>query len=133
MIALDTNILVRYIVQDDETQARAAARLIENSCSTDEPGVISLIVLCELVWVLDRGYGYGRGIIAGVLRQIMAANDLSVERSELAWRALHFYEKGKADFADYLIGLIHREEGAEVTYTFDRRTLDCELFRIPGK
>ncbi len=79
------------------------------------------MVLCELVWVLDRGCGYDRRTIAAVLRQLLSVKDVFVERSELAWQALHLYENGKADFADYLIGLSHRDLGAEVTCTFDRR------------
>jgi predicted nucleic-acid-binding protein len=133
VIGIDTNVLIRHIVQDDAEQARAATNLIETCCTAESPGIVSLIVLCELVWALDRGYGYGRDVISSVLRRILAVEDLRVEHSELAWLALNFYERGKADFADYLIGLIHREHGAEYTYTLDRRALDCELFRIPGK
>jgi predicted nucleic-acid-binding protein len=133
MIGLDTNVLVRHIVQDDEDQARAAGRLIDTHCTPDDPGAVSLAVLCELVWVLDRGYGYGRGTIGGVLRRLLSVTDLQVERAELAWLALNLYEKGKADFADYVIGLCHRDQGAEATCTFDRRTCDCDLFRLIGK
>lgn len=54
MIGLDTNALVRYVVRDDAQQTAAATRLIESSCKTNDPGLIALVVLCELVWVLDR-------------------------------------------------------------------------------
>lgn len=130
MIGLDTNVLVRHIVQDSKEEARAASRLIESRCTADDPGVVSPVVLCELVWVLDRGYEYERNTIAGVLRRLLSVEDMRVERSELAWLALNLYEKGKADFADYLIGLSHRDQGAEVTCTFDRRTSGCELFEL---
>ncbi len=130
MIGLDTCVLVRHIVQDDEDQARAAGRLIDTHCTPDDPGAVSLAVLCELVWVLDRGYGYDRATIAGVLRQLLSLEDLHVERSELAWLALNLYGKGKADFPDYVIGLSHRDQGARVTCTFDRRTSGCELFEL---
>ena len=130
MIGLDTNVLVRHIVRDNKEEARAASRLIESRCSSADPWVVSLVVLCELVWVLDRGYGYDRNTIAGVLRRLLSVEDLRVERSELGWLALNLYEKGKADFADYVIGLSHRDQGAEVTCTFDRRTSDCELFKV---
>jgi predicted nucleic-acid-binding protein len=130
MIGLDTNVLVRHIVQDNQEEARAASRLITSRCSADDPGVVSLVILCELVWVLDRGYGYERRTIATVLRQLLSVKDLFVERSELAWQALHLYENGKADFADYLIGLSHRDLGAEVTCTFDRRASGCDLFEL---
>lgn len=129
MIALDTNVLVRHIVRDDERQAQAATRLIESQCTAETPGIIVLVVLCELVWVLDRGYHYGRVAIVGVLRQILSAGDLQVERSEVAWRALNSYEEGRADFADYVIGVCGQEEEAQTTYTFDQRATDCGLFR----
>jgi len=130
MIGLDTNVLVRHIVQDSKEEARAASRLIESRCTADDPGVVSLVVLCELVLVLDRGYGYDRATIAGVLRKLLSLEDMHVEQSELAWLALNLYEKGKADFPDYVIGLSHRDQGAQVTCTFDRRTSDCELFEV---
>ena len=130
MIGLDTNVLVRYIVRDDARQSAAATRLIESKCTADDPGGVTLVVLCELVWVLARGYGYERSEIIGLLRRLLSAEDLHVERSELAWQALNLYEEGKADFADYVIGLCNQEERAEATYTFDRRARGCELFRI---
>ena len=132
MIRLDTNALVRHIVQDNKEEARAASSLISSRCSADDPGVVSLVVLCELVWVLDRGYEYDRGTIAKVLRQLLSVQDLLVDRSELAWQALPLYEGGDADFADYLIGLSHRDRGAEVTCTFDRRASGCDLFELIG-
>lgn len=130
MIGLDTNVLVRYIVRDDVRQAAMATRLIEAECTMEQPGHVALVVLCELVWVLERGYGYARSAIADVLRRILAADDLCVESSELAWRALNLYGGGKADFADYVIGLCNRAQSAKITYTFDRRTAGSDLFKV---
>ncbi|MFH1573106.1 MAG: type II toxin-antitoxin system VapC family toxin [Acidobacteriota bacterium] len=132
MIGLDTNVLVRHIVQDDEKQARSASRLIESRCTADDPGVVCLTVVCELACVLDRGYGYDRPTVAGVLRRLLTAEDLRVERAELAFQALNLYQEGSADFADYLIGLNHREQGAEATFTFGRRAAGCRLFQLLG-
>ena len=130
MIGLDTNVLVRYIVQDDATQARIATRLIESTCTPDDPGIISHIVLCELVWVLSHGYGYAHKQICSVLRHILSADDLHVERSEMAWQALNLYENGRADYADYLLALANRQEKADFTYTFDKRTEGCRYFKL---
>jgi len=130
MIGLDTNILVRYVVRDDARQTASATRLIESRCRTTDPGIVTLVVLCELVWVLDRGYGYARAEIAGVLRRILAASDLQVEHSELVWQALNYYEQEKADFADYVIGLRNKDMKSEVTYTFDRRAAGNSLFKV---
>jgi len=130
VIALDTDVLVRYIVGDDAEQSAIASELIESECTTDAPGFVALIVLCELVWVLDRGYGYGRGAIAGVLRKLLAATELRVENPELSWQALNEYERGRADFADFAIGLCGKAAKADVTCTFDRKTEGSALFRV---
>jgi predicted nucleic-acid-binding protein len=130
LIALDSNVLARYVVADDPRQTAAARRVIESSCSEETPGVVSLVVLCELVWVLAQGYGYSREQVALVLRKLLSAQDLAIERSELAWQALNLYEEGAADFSDYVIGLSGRNEGAESTCTFDRRAAKSPLFRL---
>lgn len=59
MTGLDTNVLVRYIVQDDPKQSKLATECIEQRCTSESPGFVNLVVLCELTWVLARGYGYG--------------------------------------------------------------------------
>lgn len=130
MIALDTNVLARYVIGDEPRQAAAARRLIESSCTVESPGVVSLVVLCELAWVLRHGYRYRRSQVALVLRRLLAAQDLAPERSDLAWQALNLFEEGSADFSDYLIGLCGREQKATVTCTFDRRAATSPLFRL---
>lgn len=130
MIGLDTNVLARYLVRDEPRQTRAATRFIEASCTVEAPGFVSLVVLCELVWVLERGYRYSRAQVAGLLRGLLQADDLAVERSELAWQALNAFEEGSADFADYVIGLTAHEAQAETTVTFDRRAGSSPLFRL---
>ena len=128
MIALDTNVLARYIVRDDPRQTATATGLIESMCTKDEPGIITITVLCELVWVLDCGYKYDRPLIANTIKRILSSDDLLVEQSELAWQALNLYMSGKADFADYVIGLSGKELNAKTTYTFDKKTSTCGLF-----
>ena len=71
MTGLDTNVLVRYLTQDDPEQAAAASRAIEEVVATGEACFVSTVCLCELVWVLDAAYGYGREQIARALRQIL--------------------------------------------------------------
>ena len=133
MIGLDTNVLVRFIVRDDEKQARAATRLIEGKCTAEDPGLVCHIVLCELGWVLERGYGYDRKTVASVIHRMLTVRELHVEGAEIAWKALHRFETGNADFADYVIGVTHKEHKAEVTYTFDNRAGATDLFqRVTG-
>lgn len=121
MIGLDTNILVRYIVQDDAAQAAAATALIEGECSAETPGRVDGIVLCELVWVLESAYGYSRATVAEVLRTILTSAELRVEAPDMAWSALRSYQSGGAGFADCLIGLRNRQAGCGTTATFDKR------------
>ena len=132
MIGLDTNVLVRYVVRDDEAQTAEATELIESGCTPDCPGIVPLVVLCELVRVLERGYRYRRGEVAGVVRKLLAAEEIRTERADLAWQALNGFEDGKAGFADLVIGLVARAEGAEVTWTFDRTAAESGLFRLLG-
>ena len=130
MIGLDANVLVRYIVRDNDEQSEAATRLIESNCTAESPGTVSSIVMCELAWVLTRGYGYPRDMVGRVIRRILLVQELHVEHAEMAWQAVRLFEQGKADFADYLIGLSNRDGKAEVTYTFDRRASESDLFKI---
>lgn len=121
MIGLDTNVLVRYITQDDTKQAARAGALIEGRCTAESPGWINAVVACELVWVLEGAYGYPRDTVARVLRQILGTAELSVESPQLVWAALRAYEQGGADFADYLIGAGNHAAGCAATCTFDKR------------
>ena len=88
MIGLDTNILVRYITQDDPQQSEVANHLIETRCSRSNPGHIGQIVLCELVWVLRRAYGYDKQQLLGLLDQLLVTAELDIENEQLAHRAL---------------------------------------------
>ncbi|MYF91736.1 MAG: type II toxin-antitoxin system VapC family toxin [Gemmatimonadetes bacterium] len=119
MIGLDTNVLVRYVVQDDPEQAHAATRLIEGGCTTEEPAYIGAVVLAELAWVLRGPYGYRRTQVAAVLRQVLRTVEFVVEEPTVAWAALAEFESSSADFADCWIGHSNRARGCECTYTFD--------------
>ena len=119
MIGVDTNVLVRYVVQDDPRQAAAASHFIETTLSEDEPGWIASIVLCEFVWVLEAAYGYARNAIAATLERLFEVDRFRVEEPSLAWRALDAYRSG-ADFADALIALGNEHAGCDYTATFDR-------------
>ena len=103
MIDLDTHVLVRYLTQDDAVQSAVATRLIESRCNADSPGWVTLAVLSELVWVLQRAYTYEKSLIVSVLDQILRSSDLRIEEEDIAWAALRGYRNGSADFADDVI------------------------------
>lgn len=130
MIGLDTNVLVRYLVQDDPAQSRAAAHLIERECTKESPGFINRIVLCELVWVLESAYGYSKTAIAGVLEKVLRTSQFHVEEVSVAWTAFRRYQKGHADFADCLLGVVNRQHGCDRTVTLDRQAGKLEGFEL---
>jgi predicted nucleic-acid-binding protein len=119
VIGLDTNVLVRYLVQDDARQANAAAKLIARHCSKEQPGRISLVVLCELVWVLSRAYRFSSPTIAGVIEKLLQTAELEIESADIAWAALRLYRSADAGFADAVIGLCNQQAGCQLTATFD--------------
>lgn len=127
MIGLDTNILVRYLTQDEPRQSAAANQLIENHCTRTTPGYISQIVLCELTWVLGRAYGYEKPQLIHLLEQLLITSELEIEAEELAWKALTLWRDGPADYSDYLLTLSNQAAGCECTYSFDSK-----LARLPN-
>ena len=120
MIGFDTNVLARYIVQDDPEQAEAAVRLVEGRCTAQSPGYVSVPVLVELAWVLTAAYHYEKSVVASVIRQILRTVEFVVEDRDTAWSALREFEAGGADFTDCLIAHRNHARGCRLTYTFDR-------------
>ena len=118
MIGLDTNVLVRYIAQDDAKQSLLATRLIE-SLSADEPGYVSLVAVVELVWVLKGCYGSSRAEICAVLETLLRTQEIIVANADTVWKALRVFKAGKADFADCLIERSAQEAGCHHTVSFD--------------
>jgi predicted nucleic-acid-binding protein len=120
MTGLDTNVLVRYVVQDDPAQSATASRLIENFTVAD-PGFVSTIVVVETVWVLQSSYKAERAEIARMLETLLRSRELVVERAELVWQALRIFTQSGADFADCLVERCGHAAGCDETVTFDQR------------
>ena len=118
MIGLDTNVLVRYIMQDEAKQSAKATKLVE-SLSAQTPGFITLVSVVELVWVLSSSYGLSREQVAQALEVILRARQLVVDQAEHVVRALRVFSAGKAEFADCLIERIAASAGCAQTMTFD--------------
>ncbi len=119
MIGLDTNVLVRYLAQDDAIQSPKSTLLIE-SLSVEEPGFVPLIVIVESVWVLSSAYGSTREEITEVLHNLLRTRELRIEQAETVAAALHLYQRGKADFADCLIERTAMRAGCKAVMTFDK-------------
>ena len=130
MTGLDTNVLVRYLTQDEPAQARKAAAVIEQAVAKGEKLLIHPVVLCELVWVLETAYDYGRGDVATALDRILRTAQFDVSDKDTVWSAWADYCSGKGDFADYLIGRANRRFGAAHTATFDQALTGNRLFCV---
>lgn len=127
MIGLDTNILVRYLTKDDETQWAQACEIIE----TEEQCFVANIVLCELVWVLrGKPYQFSREEIANTLDLILQCAVFELENRSVVYQALQRFKRGNADFSDYLIGAIAQQYSCRTTVTFDKKLRDEKGFDL---
>ena len=130
MIAVDTNILVRLLVVDDEKQTRAATRYLSAHCSGTEPALLSDIVLVECAWVLSDVYEYSRAQIGEAIDGLLATAQLRAANPTGISAALQRFRAGSADFADCLIGVNNVNSGCEYTVTFDRKASKLPEFRL---
>lgn len=118
MIGLDTNVLVRYIMQDDPEQSPQASSLVE-SLSTENPGYITMVSVVELYWVLTSSYALTDAQVSTAMEAMLRTKQLVVERADQVIRALRVFRAGKADLADCLIERAASDAGCAQTMTFD--------------
>jgi predicted nucleic-acid-binding protein len=131
VIALDTKVLVRFLVEDDAAQTARAAELIDGVASADQRLFVSDIVVCELVWVLDAAYRIPRSEIARTLTELLRAKQLQFASTDRLARAIHAFSAGRGDLADYLIREHARDAGCSEVATFDRALLKEPGFVSP--
>lgn len=129
MISLDTNILVRYLVDDDVDQS-AAARALANALTAEEPAFVCREVLVELVWVLERSYGFSRDAISTALLNMLSREGIVLETSDDVARAVLGYRRSNTDFSDLMIAAASRRAGAVPLYTFDQRASRLDGVRL---
>ncbi len=119
MIGLDTNVLVRYIMQDDPRQSQLANRLVE-SLTVDARGFVSMVAVVELGWVLTSAYELSRSQLVEVFETLLRTRELVIDSAEIVWKALRSFQSANADFADCLIACSASAAGCERVMTFDR-------------
>lgn len=130
MKGLDTNVLVRYLAQDDPKQAAHAARYIETNCTEENPCYIGQIVLCELAWVLESNYKQSRAEIAAVIEKLLQVGQLEVSTPDVVWRALDDYKTSNVDFPDHLLARVNESAGCSATVTFDKKASKQPAFEF---
>ena len=127
MIGLDSNILIRHIIQDDPVQSPRATEILERELSAENPGFVSVVAMVETVWVLDRAYQFSPDRIAEAIERILQADVLVVENEQEVFTAMTALKEGRGSFADALIAALGARAGCSTTLTFDRKAL-----RLPG-
>lgn len=131
MIGLDTNVIVRYVTQDDREQFRRSDAVFTVAASSGNKVFINAIVMCELVWVLRSAYKEPRERIASVIEALLETPEVVVEDADLARSALADWQRGQGDFADCFIARRNEHSGCQTTLTFDKALSKSALFSSP--
>jgi predicted nucleic-acid-binding protein len=127
MLGIDTDVLVRFLVRDEERQFTRAQRLLRREAERGEPVFVSHLVLLETEWVLRRRYGLSKTEILGAFSGLLESAELQIEEEPSVERALFLWKDSAAEFVDCLIGMRHIERGYQATASFDQRAL-----KLPG-
>jgi predicted nucleic-acid-binding protein len=131
MIGLDTNILVRYLTQDDPIQSPKAREIIERRLSEESPGFVSIVAMVETVWVLERAYGLTPHEVVGAVERMLQTDVLVVEHEQEVFTAMIALKDGRGSFADAVIAALGTRMGCSCTLTFDRKALKLPGFELP--
>ena len=127
MIGFDTNLLVRHFTHDDPAQVVVVTAVFDKTRRRGETIYVSLVVLCELHWVLTTIYGLERLDVIDTVRALLDDPLFSVEHPSETEAALASYIALGGDFPDHLIGSLAESAGAVTTYTFDKKAA-----KLPG-
>jgi predicted nucleic-acid-binding protein len=127
MIGLDTNILVRYLTQDDPIQSPKAREVLERRLTEENPGFVSIVAMVETVWVLERSYGLTTDEIVGAVERVLQTDVLIVENEQEVFTAMIALKEGQGSFADAVIAALGAKMGCSCTLTFDQKA-----HRLPG-
>jgi predicted nucleic-acid-binding protein len=130
MVGLDTNVILRYLLQDDPKQATLANRVVDQVLSDRNPGFISLVSVLEIVWVLRSLLKQTPAEIAIHLEQLLAADSLEVQNEQQVFEASFALKRGTGEFEDALIGALNAWAGCTHTLTFDKRALRLPYFQL---
>lgn len=128
MIGIDTNVLVRFILDDDPVWSPAAVKFMTETVTSENLGYVNILTLAEMVWALKKEAHFDRARLVMVIVALIATNNLVLGDIDLVKRALQLFRTGNADFADYMIAELNRANGAEPTVTIDKRAARNEAF-----
>lgn len=129
MMGLDTNILVRYLTQDDAVQSQRATEILEKELTAAEPGFVSVVAMVETVWVLERAYDFSDLEITAAVESMLQADELLVENEQEVFTAIMAVKEGRGAFADALLAELGTRAGCSCTLTFDQKALRLPAFQ----
>jgi len=130
MIGLDTNVILRYLLQDDPKQTPLANQIIDHGLSEQNPGFVTLVTVLEIVWVLRSLLKQTAPEIATHLEHLLAADSLTLQNDQQVFEAMFALRRGTGEFEDALIGTLNAWAGCPHTLTFDRRALRMPYFQL---
>ena len=130
MIGIDTNVLLRLLLMEDVEQHRAAKIYILENCGRDQPGYISVVALCELMWTLQRSYRFDRNKQAEVINALLDVENMIVEDHDWVRMALTDFRSSNLGFADCLMGRRNARAGCKHTITFDKAASKLDSFEL---
>ena len=128
MKALDTNVIVRLLVRDDERQAQRARKLLVRAEESEETLLVTDVVVLELLWVLLSAYSFARAEALDALELLADLPVITLQSHDVVRQLVHSGRSGRTDLADLFIGLQGRQGGCESTLTFDRKLSRTEFF-----
>jgi len=129
VIGLDTNVIVRYLAQDDPQQSRKATDLFERHLTVEEPGFISIVAMAETVWVLERSYGLSARELASAIERMLRIEVVSIENEQEVFTAMIALKGKRGSFADAMIAALGAKAGCRHTLTFDEKALRLSGFQ----
>jgi predicted nucleic-acid-binding protein len=130
MTGLDTNVLIRYLTQDDPVQSAKASEILERRLTLKNPGFVSVVAMVETVWVLDRSYGLTAQEIATAVERLLQVEVLTIENEQEVFTAMVELKQGRGSFADALIAELGARAGCTRTLTFDQKALRLPSFEL---
>jgi predicted nucleic-acid-binding protein len=130
MIGLDTNILIRFLADDDAIQSPRARKIIERQMTKDDPGYVSLAAMLEMAWVLEKIYKLSNSELAEAIKRILQVRTLFVENEQEVYTAMVLLQTGQSSFADALIGALGQWADCDFTLTFDRKASRLDGFEL---
>lgn len=130
MAAVDTNVLVRYLIQDEDSQFAVVIRLLDECAREGRTLFVPITVTLELEWVLRSNFQVGKADLISTLSQLLSATELSFQSEQVVEQALALYRDSSANFVDCVHGALAAQGNEEPLWTFDKKAARVEGVKL---